>query len=226
MFALLLATSIATAPVPSTADVLITTSDANQWIGSTVDVVAWNRQETSVDQDVSNGDQNDVRPDISHDGNSVKITAVYTGTRKAYFFGLIHANWNKSFHWTVHVPADRPVHVTVENGRISVSGVTAPVDARTSNGKIKIDGSGPVLNASTSNGSIDATVGTLAGAAPQVSLHTSNGSISLHVPHGFTAHTDAHTENGSIRNPLGSANGPGTASLRTSNGSIEVVVGS
>jgi DUF4097 and DUF4098 domain-containing protein YvlB len=107
-----------------------------------------------------------------------------------------------------------------------VSGVTAPVVASTSNGEIKIAGAGPVVDAHTENGSIDATIAILTGGPPRVSLLTSNGRIGLHVPSGFTTRVEASTSNGHVSNPLSSGAGPGSANARTSNGSIEITVGS
>lgn len=220
------AAAVAGAPVNAASNIAITTSEANKWVGSTVDVEAWDKPEISIDQEVSGGNANDVHADISRNGKSLTVTAVYTGSKTTYFFGLIRASSNESFHWTVHVPATRSLNVYVANGRISISNVTAPVAASTSNGTIKIDGAGPAVDAHTSNGSIDATIATLAGGPPQVVLRTSNGRIALHLPRGFTTRVDAHTSNGRIDNPLSGGGGPGSASARTSNGSIEITVGS
>ncbi len=220
------ATALAGAPVNAASNIIITTTAANEWVGSTVDVEAWNKPDVSIDQGVSGGNGSDVRADISHKGTSLTVTAVYTGPKKTYFFGLIHSSSGESFHWTVHVPATRALEVDVANGRIAVSNVTAPLVASTSNGTIKIEGAGPVVDAHTSNGSIDATIATLAGGPPRVTLRSSNGRIALHVPRGFTTHVDANTSNGHIDNPLSGGGGPGTASARTSNGSIEITVGS
>ncbi len=225
MFGLILAAAIAGAPAGADSSITITTTEANQWIGSTVDVEAWNRPEISVEQDVSRGKPGDVRADVTRNGRSITVTAVYTGEKKSYFFGLVHSGSGESFHWTVHVPANRPLMVDVTNGRISVSGVIAALVATTSNGRIKIDGAGPIVNARTANGEIDATIATLAGGPPRVTLRTSNGRIALHVPRGFTTHVDAGTSNGHVENPLSGGAGPGSASARTSNGSIEITVG-
>jgi DUF4097 and DUF4098 domain-containing protein YvlB len=223
---LILAAAVAGAPVNADSNIVITTTEANKWVGSTVAVEAWNKPEISIDQEVTGGKASDVRADVSRHGNFVTVTAVYGGPKTTYFFGLIHSNSGESFHWTVHVPANRPLNVEVTNGRIGITGVTAPLVATTSNGTIKIDGAGPLVEARTSNGSIDATIATLSGGPPRVTLHTSNGRIGLHVPHGFTTHVDASTSNGHVDNPLSGGSGPGSASARTSNGSIEITVGS
>jgi hypothetical protein len=222
---LIFAAAIGGAPVSADSKIVITTTEANRWIGSNVQVEAWNRPEISIDQEVSGGDTNDVRASMSRNGKTITVTAEYTGTKKSYFFGFIHWGSGQSFHWTVHVPASRPVEVDVANGRIAVNGVTAPVVAVTSNGTIRIAGAGPIVDARTSNGSIEATIATLDGGPPNVSLRTSNGRIGLHVPQRFTTHVDASTSNGHIDNPLSGGSGPGSASARTSNGSIEITRG-
>lgn len=225
MFGLILAAAIAGTPAGADSSITITATQANQWIASTIDVEAWNRPEISVEQEVQGGNPGDVHADITHNGSSITVTAVYTGTKKSYFFGLVHLGSSESFHWIVHVPATRPLKVEVANGRIAVTGVTAPLVATTSNGRIRVDGAGPNVEARTANGEIDASIATLAGGAPRVMLRTSNGRITLHVPHGFTTRVDASTSNGHVDNPLGSGGGPGSASARTSNGSIEITVG-
>ncbi len=222
---LIFAAAIAGSPVNANSNIVITTTEANRWIGSTVSVQAWNRPEISIDQDVPGGNPNDIRASIDRSGKTITVTAEYTGEKKTYFFGLIHAGSSESFHWVVHVPQRTPVEVDASNGRIGVAGVTAPVVAVTSNGTITIDGAGPLVDARTSNGSIDATVATLAGGPPRVTLRTSNGHIRLHVPRAFTTHVDASTSNGHIDNPLSGGGGPGSASAHTSNGSIDITVG-
>jgi hypothetical protein len=222
---LIFAAAIAGSPVNSDSNIVVTTVEANRWIGSTVQVKSWNRPDVSIDQDVSGGTPNDVHASIARSGKTITVTAEYTGEKKTYFFGLINVGSRKSFHWVVHVPVKSPVEVDVSNGRIAVSGVTAPLVAVTSNGTINIDGSGPVVDARTSNGSIDASIATLAGGPPRVTLRTSNGRIGLHVPRGFTTHVEASTSNGHVDNPLRGGSGQGSASARTSNGNIEITVG-
>ncbi|MBV8639209.1 MAG: DUF4097 family beta strand repeat protein [Candidatus Eremiobacteraeota bacterium] len=223
---LIFAAAIAGAPAGADSTITITTTQANQWAGSTVDVEAWDRPEISVEQEVNNGNPGDVSAEVSRNGKSLTVTAVYTGAKKTYFFGLVKGSWNESFHWTVHVPATRPLTVDVSNGRVSITNVTAPLVATTSNGRIRIDGAGPILEARTANGEIDAAIGTLAGGPPSVKLRSSNGRIALHVPSAFRTRVDASTSNGHIDNPLSDGGGPGSASARTSNGSIEITVGS
>ena len=222
---LILAVAVAGAPVNADTNVVITTTEANKWVGSRVDVEAWNKPGISIVQEVKGGKDTDVRTDFSQQGKTMTVTAVYTGPKTTYFFGLIHSNSSESFHWTIRVPANRPREVDVANGHVGVTGVTAHLLATTSNGTINIDGAGPNLEARTSNGSIDATIATLAGGPPRVTLRTSNGHIRLHVPHGFTTHLEASTSNGRIDNPLSGGAGPGSASARTSNGSISITVG-
>ena len=226
IFAFILAAAVANAPVPPGSTVAIDTTEANTWIGSTIEVQAWNRPDVSVDQEVTGGNEDEVHAAVTRNGTAVTVTAQYTGERKSYFFGLLHSNSSKSFRWIVHVPAGRAVRVRETNGRIDVRGVTAALDLDTTNGRIAIAGAGPAISAHTDNGSIDATMTSLAGGAPKIALSSTNGGVRLHVPRGFTTRVEAHTANGDVKNPLHDGTGPGTVSVDTTNGEIEITVGS
>lgn len=225
IFALLLAATVANAPVPANAGVTIDVTEANTWVGSSIEVQTWKRPDISVDQEVRKGNSGDVRAVVTKNGSSVTVSAQYTGERKSYFFGLIRSTNGESFHWIVHMPADHRLTVREINGSIAVDGVTAPLDVRTSNGRVTIAGAGPVIDGRTSNGTIEATIATLSGGSPRITLESTNGGIRLHVPRAFAARVEANTVNGRVTNPLAGATGSGTATLKTTNGNIEVAVG-
>ena len=226
IFAVILAASLANVSVPPGGSITVDTKSANEWIGSHVTVQVWDRADVSVDQTVQGIAASDVHPVVTRDGNTVTITADYTGERKSAFFGLIHEHDDdKSFTWVVHVPSKRALNVRESNGGIDVHGVTAALDLSTANGRIAVDGAGPSVAAKTANGTIDVKMQTLAGGPPNVDLHTSNGWIHLRVPRGFSTRVAAHTSNGDVTNPFSDANGPGSATVRTSNGGIEVSSG-
>jgi hypothetical protein len=224
--ALLLATTISAGTAPSGATISIDTRDANHWIGANVTVQTWNQNRISIDQDVERGKPSDVQAEITRSPDRIAIVAQYTGERKSWLFGLIRSTDGKFFRWVVHVPAGRRVNVREANGRLEIDGVRAPLDVATSNGNITISGAGPVLSARTSNGTIAASIATLAGGPPDIRLRSSNGGIHLNVPAHFTTRIEAETSNGDVTNPFRDASGPGSASVHTSNGSIEVTGGS
>ena len=223
VFGLLLAAVLGSGPVAGGGSVAITTADANQWVGVSVDVQAWDQPTVRVEQEPRRGDASLVGAVISHDGEVTTITAQYRGDRKTSFFGLIHNRPGVSVRWIVHVPATAALKVTTANGSMSVSGVTAALDLHSSNGNIIVTGAGSTLTARSSNGNVEATVATLNG-APRVEMRSSNGNIALTVPSGFRAKVSAGTSNGKVRNSLPAGDGSGTASLHTSNGDITVTV--
>ncbi|HET9029876.1 MAG TPA: DUF4097 family beta strand repeat-containing protein [Candidatus Aquilonibacter sp.] len=225
IFPLVLAATIATQPVPSHATIAIDTTQANRWAGSRIEVDVWNRPDVVVDQEVVGGNPDDVRAVVKREGDRLSIVADYHGPQRSTFFGLIRLS-NGSFRWVVHVPAGHSVSVSESNGRITINGVTAPLVAHTSNGTIDVHGAGPNVDARTSNGSVNVGITTLAGGPPRITLRSSNGHIDLSVPRGFATRVEAATANGRVTNPFANAAGAGSASARTSNGSIDITSGS
>lgn len=125
------------------------------------------------------------------------------------------------------------------NGAIRITGHAGPVKADTSNGAIAATGILGPAELETSNGPVDATVA--AGGTEDIQVRTSNGSVKLTLPFSWNGALNAKTSNGrvsvkaaegratemSVGRSEGSATiGKGTAkaTLRSSNGAIEVVV--
>ncbi len=183
-------------------------------------VVGWDKSSVAVDQTAEKS--NGVHPDIERVGNVTKITASGGTMRAKSFFGLFKYGGTTWVNWTVHVPNRLPLEAYSDNSSLQVNGVSGPLDLRTSNGRITVTDAGPKIRAVTSNGGLDVTVAALHGAAPAIALQTSNGSVRMQVPADFHTRVDTHTYNGSVDNPYATANGGGSASIRTANGNIVV----
>src|SRR5215469_7010048 len=113
--ALLLAAAVGSAPAPAGTTVSVDVTEANKWIGSRIEVQAWDRPEVTIEQEVINANASDVHPAISHTGSSVTIVAEYTGTRSEQFFGLIRHGSNGYFRWVIHVPSKSALRVRESN---------------------------------------------------------------------------------------------------------------
>lgn len=186
-----------------------------------LNVVGWNKHEVSVEQTYEHNNGNHVVPTIAREGNTVKVVPSGDGSGTSLFFGLI-ATGGTTLGWTVHVPEDVAVVAQSGNSGMEVHEVRGPLTASTSNGGISVSGAGPVVTAETSNGGVDVSIATLGGRAPQIRIRSSNGGVSLRVPSGFRTRVTTRTFNGGTVNPFAGADGPGTASIETSNGGIDV----
>ena len=125
------------------------------------------------------------------------------------------------------------------NGGVRVTDHAGPVNIDTSNGAIEAKGIGGSAELETSNGAIDASLAD--GATGNVNARTSNGSVKLVLPGSWNGSMSAKTSNGRVtinaadgratnvsagRSDGSATIGKGTASatVRTSNGSVEVSV--
>ncbi|MBL9140303.1 MAG: DUF4097 family beta strand repeat protein [Phycisphaerae bacterium] len=114
-----------------------------------------------------------------------------------------------------------PVDAQTSNGRIDVAGVTGPVDAQTSNGRVEVtlaEGSSEKVSVQSSNGRVELTLpaswnGTL-------SAKTSNGKVTVEPKESRATNVNVSKGEGSAT--IGS--GTATANLRTSNGSVKVII--
>ncbi len=123
------------------------------------------------------------------------------------------------------------------NGKISINTVGGAVDARTSNGGVVISSAMAAVTADTSNGVVTVTMGD--NATGPCNISTSNGGVKLSIGPGMSGTATMKTSNGSITvggQPFdkqtlnkssasvefGAAGGP-ASSIRTSNGTIEVI---
>ncbi len=119
--------------------------------------------------------------------------------------------------YRIHVPAAVAVDPLITtNGSVSVKGVTGPVRARTSNGRVEIEKVAGAVEVRTSNGSITCTE--IDGDAK---LTTSNGAIRVT---GLKGRLRARTSNGSVKARLVPGPGVEPIEVRTSNGSVTLVL--
>ena len=116
---------------------------------------------------------------------------------------------NGSALFDVFVPRRASLHITADDGRLSVDGVAGDITLRTGDGQIDVTNGGGVLNLNTGDGrirvatfegEIDARTGdgsiSLDGNFSALSAKTGDGTISLTVPSGsnFTVETNVENE--------------------------------
>ena len=113
---------------------------------------------------------------------------------------------NGSAHLELYVPRNSNLHVSSDDGHLSIEGVSGDLNVRTGDGSIQVTGGHGQLQANTGDGSVrvldfdgqvDARTGdgsiSLAGRFTALSARTGDGSISLAVPanSSFTVETNA-----------------------------------
>ncbi len=206
--------------VPSGGNVSIETRGFNH-LTVALKVVGWSKAEVSVEQTSERNNGNHVVPTISREGNTVKVAPSGDGSGSSVFFGLIQTS-GTTLRWTVHVPEGVAVTAESDNSGMEVQDVRGSLTVRTSNGGVSVTGAGPVVTVETSNGGVDVGIASLAGRAPQIRIRSSNGGVSLRVPSDFHTRVTTQTSNGGTVNPFAKAGGPGTASIATSNGGVDV----
>ncbi|MBI1967552.1 MAG: DUF4097 family beta strand repeat protein [Gemmatimonadetes bacterium] len=174
-------------------------------------------------------------------GGTVTVCALWPaeqrtcGENGSYSLKGVRKN-DVAVRFTVSLPRGVKIDVSTVNGRLEVTGATAPVTLATVNGRIEaITTQGPI-KATTVNGSIDVTMGALAPVG-DVELKTVNGSITAALPPNLNADLDAQTVSGRVNTDfplqvvgrissrhvqakIGS--GGRQLNLRTVNGSIDI----
>jgi hypothetical protein len=118
---------------------------------------------------------------------------------------------SQSASFRVAMPPSADLVLETSNGPVTVAGSEGEVRARTSNGRIEARDLGGAISGRTTNGSITAR-----NVRGDVDLHTSNGRIDMEQVGKDSV--NATTSNGRIR----VVDASGSASIRSSNGSVEV----
>jgi len=181
-------------------------------------VVAWDRAAIQIDVTTDPADAQYVTVDLNQDGNTITIDAHSTLPRR--FFGLVDAASVRALV-DLHVPRNALLECKTVNGDVGVRDVTGAIGATPVNGNIAIGGSAAVLDVGTVNGKVDAAVAP-GHWVPQIEIHTVNGDVTLTFPRGFSTHVSVATVNGDVRDSSPKASGPGSASIKTVNGTIVV----
>ncbi|WP_206750818.1 DUF4097 family beta strand repeat-containing protein [Cryobacterium cryoconiti] len=116
----------------------------------------------------------------------------------------------------IRLPADVPVTVLAQNGRLSTTGLTGSLDLATTNGRIQTDGSRGDLDLRTTNGGIDVR-GSSSG---RVSAATTNGSVELDFIDP-PSDVDARSTNGRVVVRVPDDGEPYRVDARTTNGGVD-----
>ncbi|MEO0085830.1 MAG: DUF4097 family beta strand repeat-containing protein [candidate division WOR-3 bacterium] len=114
--------------------------------------------------------------------------------------------------FTAACRAKTSLDISTSNGKVTVSGITAPINVATSNGAVVLTGCEGDADLSTSNGPI-----TLTGTIGSARLKTSNGKVVVQVHRGPVS---VNSSNGDIDCDLSELGPTGTALLKTSNGKV------
>lgn len=106
-------------------------------------------------------------------------------------------DWEAIFDWVLTVPADLDLEVrTVNEGKVSVTGVAGRIEAANVNGAIELVDVAGAVSATTVNGPLAASF--RAQPTGDLSFQTVNGELDLAFPPGFGAVLSAQTLNGEV----------------------------
>ncbi|NJQ07115.1 DUF4097 family beta strand repeat-containing protein [Streptomyces lonarensis] len=113
------------------------------------------------------------------------------------------------------------LHLTTRNGTITVADVAGPVSLHSRNGTIDASGlTAAEVRAHTRNGSIDLHT---ARAPELLEAVTHNGSARVEVPGGTAYRVESESRNGAVESSVDEDGADHLISVRTRNGSVEVV---
>lgn len=165
-------------------------------VNGTVEIIAWEKAEVSLEAEKSARDQDALsRMHLKIESSPARLS-IKTELEKSWKF-WDHAN--AQVHYKLMVPAGASLDkIDVVNANIHVTGIKGSVNLDTVNGSIDArDLSGPG-EFETVNGSIVVAYAKLPASTDEISLDTVNGSCTLKLPPsaGFTL--DADTVNGRV----------------------------
>jgi hypothetical protein len=123
----------------------------------------------------------------------------------------------------VRVPRQIRLSIATSNGPTEVKSVVGPISVTCENGPITIDGAGSLISVEAKNGSIFASV-VDTGRQPNIRLKLIDGPVELEVPPNFRASIQTHHIFGPADVAASIQTGPGTVSLSTVAGPIDVRV--
>jgi len=105
--------------------------------------------------------------------------------------------WEALFDWVLTVPADLDLDVrTVNEGKVSVTGVSGRIEAANVNGGIELTDVAGSVSAATVNGGVSASFREQP--TGDLSFQSVNGELDLAFPSGFGAVLSAQTLNGEV----------------------------
>ncbi|HEX5438172.1 MAG TPA: DUF4097 family beta strand repeat-containing protein [Gemmatimonadaceae bacterium] len=172
-----------------------------------------------------NGDPSRVRFQVSKDGGSVTICALWHEDDRCDENGY-HSHGDHdddhndvSVHFTVQLPKGVKVDAGTVNGGLDINGAGSEVKAHTVNGRVTATTAQGPVNASTVNGSVRVSMDALTGSG-DLRFSTVNGSVTVELPSTLNADVDLSTVNGGI-----SSDFPLTISGRMSPRHIHATIG-
>jgi hypothetical protein len=175
-----------------------------------VEISAWDKNTIDIAGTKYASDQSllkDVRVDISHDPDSVRIRTI----APEFFHGSAGATY------TIHVPKKVLLDlIHTSNGSLRVDAVEGNVHLRTTNGGVHLSDVRGEAQVETTNGGID-----IDHQDGDVRVHTTNGHINAEARGG---RFEAETSNGSVEARLTDLSFSWPVRVQTTNGHIDLTV--
>jgi len=166
-----------------------------------VEIEAWSKNEVLVTASIySKGKEGRERVEVelSQRGNTIDIE-----THFAKQFG-----WNNGGYAKVDFFINVPEHITLDdvelnNGSLSIKGVTGTINASLNNGSMVATGLAGNTRVDSNNGSVKLSFSDELQDLTDVDVESQNGSITVYFPNSIDASIKAKSNNGSISNSFG-----------------------
>lgn len=160
-----------------------------------VSVHGWDRSEILVLAKVQAdgedmGEARDLASQIDIVTDEGRLRAEGPSTRR-------HQSWAVSYE--VWAPRQTDLHLTTQNGGVSVEDIDARLDLRAVNGGIALHGVSGYVHGETTNGPLNVQLDGDRWRGAGLDLRTTNGPVNLDIPDGYSARLETGTVNGGMR---------------------------
>jgi DUF4097 and DUF4098 domain-containing protein YvlB len=157
-----------------------------------VSVHGWNRSEVLVlakiqAQAEDESDARDIASGISVDVSGGRIRADGPSMRR-------RQNWSVSYE--IWAPRQTDLHVSTQNGGVSVDDMDARLELGAVNGGISLHGVSGDVRGETTNGPVTVELDGDQWRGPGLDLRTTNGPVTVDIPDGYSARLETGTVNG------------------------------
>jgi len=157
-----------------------------------VSVHGWNRSEVLVlakiqAQAEEESDARDIASGISVDVSGGRVRADGPSMRRGQ-------NWSVSYE--IWAPRQTDLHVSTQNGGVSVDDMDARLELGAVNGGISLHGVSGDVRGETTNGPVTVELDGDQWRGPGLDLRTTNGPVTVDIPEGYSARLETGTVNG------------------------------
>lgn len=195
--------------------------DVAKGIGADVSVSAWDRKLAQVT--LSWSDDSSARLELlkeANDGSAAFRVGLSSNSRQSFLDRILQ---RPQANIEVRVPRQIRLSIATTNGATDVKSVIGSISVTCENGPITIDGAGSLIDVEAQNGPIFASV-VDTGRQPDIRIRVIDGPVELEVPPNFRAGIQTHHIFGPVDVAPSIRTGPGTVSLSTVAGPIDVRV--